>query len=372
MKDFDDFDFDDFEDGGTRREPVDLMPYVRTALKNWKRILIWALCGMVFGIMIGLSTPKTYTSHAVVAPELMTRSTASSGLSTLASLAGVNVNTLALSDAMHPDLYPEIINSTNFYLNLFDMPVTIEKRGTVIQTDLYDYMVNYTRKPWWNYVLGLPRMAISYCKNIFVQKDDFDDAEGHAAVDSLRLTKQQEMVVKQLSKSVKATIEKRTFALSLYVTMQDKMVAANLTNTIIENLKQFVLTYRTEKARENVAYYEGLYEETRAEYLAAQRAAAVYADSHLGGVTQKSRIQLQQLQNEAQLRYQMYNTTAQNLLTARAKVQQEAPVLVVIQPGIAPHYGKPSKVKLGLLWFVVAGAIGSFIILRKDKKNNKA
>ena len=367
MKDFDDFDEFDFDDEGKGREPVDLMPYVRTALKNWKPILIWALCGMAFGILIGLSTPKTYTTRAVVAPELMTRSTASSGLSTLASLAGVNVNTLALSDAMHPDLYPEIIHSTNFYISLFDMPVTIEEKGSVIQTDLYDYIANHTRKAWWSYVAGLPRMAISLCKDIFSREDDFDDAEGHAAVDSLRLTKQQEMVVKELSKNIKASIEKRTFALSLTVTMQDKMVAASLANTIIENLKQFVLTYRTEKARENVAYYEGLYEETRAEYLAAQKAAAVYADSHLGGVTQKSKIQLQQLQNEAQLRYQMYNMTAQNLLTARAKVQQEAPVLVVIQPGIAPHYGKPSKVKLGLLWFVIAGAAGVFFILRKNK-----
>ena len=372
MKDFDDFDFDDFDGEGARREPMDLMPYIRTALKNWKPILIWALCGMAFGILIGLSTPKTYTAKAVVAPELMTRSSASSGLSTLASLAGVNVNTLALSDAMHPDLYPEIINSTNFYIQLFDMPVTIVKKGTVIQTDLYDYIANHTRKPWWIYVFGLPRIAIDLCKGLFCQKDDFDDAEGHFAVDSLRLTKQQEMVVKELSKNIKASVEKRTFALSIRVTMQDNMVAANLANTIIENLKQFVLTYRTEKARENVVYYEGLYEETRAEYLAAQRAAAVYADSHLGGVTQKSKIQLQQLQNEAQLRYQMYNTTAQNLLTARAKVQQEAPVLVVIQPGIAPHYGKPSKVKLGLLWFVVAGAVGTFIILRKDHKSKKA
>ncbi|MCR5548012.1 MAG: chain-length determining protein [Bacteroidales bacterium] len=366
-KEFDDFDFDDFDDGAAAREPIDLKPYIRTALRNWKPILVWAICGMAFGIMIGLSTPKTYTTRAVVAPELVTRATASSGLSTLASLAGLNMNSVALSDAMHPDLYPVIINSTNFYIKLFDMPVTLTKRDSLIHTDLYDYVANHTRKPWWGYVIGFPQMALGSVKSLVVKKDEIDDAEGHDTVDSLRLTKQQENVIKALSKSISASVEKKTFAISVRVTMQDKKVAADLANAIIENLKQFVLEYRTEKARDNVEYYEGLYEETRAEYQAAQKAAAYYADSHLGGVTQSSKIYLQQLQNEAQLRYQMYNTTAQNLLTARAKVQHEAPVLVVIQPGIAPHYGKPSKVKLGLLWFVIGAALGTFVILRKNK-----
>jgi len=370
--DFDEFDFDDFEEGGSKRESIQLMPYIQIALKNWKRILVWALCGVVLGILIGFSTPKTYTAHALVAPELVTRSTLSSGLSTLASLAGVNMNNLALSDAMHPDLYPEIIKSTNFYISLFDMPVEIVRGGEVIQTDLYDYMVNYNRQPWWNYVLGLPHLAMSGVKSLLASKDDLDDAEGHDTVDSLRLTKQQEMVVMALSKCVSASIVKKTFAISLNVTMQDRDVAAQLANAVIERLKQFVCEYRTEKAVETVAYYEVICEEAHAEYLAAQRAAAYYADTHQGVPTQSSRIQLQQLQNEAQLKYQMYNMTAQNLLTSRAKVQQEAPVLLVIQPGVAPHYGKPSKVKLGILWGILAGALGAFLVVRKEMKNTEA
>ena len=373
MRDFDDFDeFEDDERADRNREPVQLLPYLRIALKNWKRILVWAVCGLVFGILIGLSIPKKYTAKALVAPELMTRSTASNGLSTLASLAGVNMNTLALSDAIHPDLYPEIVHSTNFYINLFDMPVTIERRGEVIETDLYDYMVNHTRKPWWNYVLGLPRLALDGIKSLFAEKDAFDDAEGYNQLDSLRLTKQQEMVIQALSKSIVASVEKKTFAISLKVTIQDREVAASLANACIDNLKRFVLTYRTEKARENVVYYEGVCEEAREAYLEAQRAYAYYADSHLGVTTQRSRIQLQQLQNEAQLKYQMYNSTAQNLLAAKAKVQQESPVLLVIQPGIALHYGKPSRVKLGLLWLLIGGALGTFLVLRKEKTSIEA
>lgn len=367
MKEFDEFE----EFDGGYGQSVDLMPYVRKCLQNWKKILLWAVIGGVFGVMIGFSTPRTYTTKAVVAPEIATRSTMSNGLSSLASLAGVNMNTLALTDAMHPDMYPEIIHSTNFFIGLFDMPVTVETKDSLVHTDLYDYVVNYCKAPWWGYVFGLPRRGIDLVKGWFSAKDEFDDAEGHANVDSLRLTRQQEMVVKSLSKNINASVEKRTYVLSLKVTMQDPIIAAQLANAVLDKLQEFVIKYRTEKSRENVEYYQMIYEQTRADYLSAQRQLAYYMDTHQNVTNKSVLVTQQQLQNEAQLRYQMYSQTTQNLLAAEAKVQQESPVLVVIQPGIAPHRGKPSKVRLGLLWFFLGGAAGLCWVLFKKEKTVK-
>lgn len=363
MKEFD--EFDEYESG----EPqIDLMPYVRKALKGWKKILLFAFCGALFGLMIGFSTPKKYTTKAVVAPEIATRSTLGSGVSSLASLAGINMNSLALTDAMHPDMYPAIINSTNFYLRLFDMPVEVATKDSLVHTDLYDYMVNYYKRPWWNAVLGLPFMVTAKIKNLFASKEDsFDDMEGHMVVDSLRLTKQQEMVVKALSRNIEAKVEKKTYVLILRVTMQDRVIAAQLANKILDNLRDFVVTYRTEKARENVDYYQRIHNETKADYLNAQRAYTLYMDTHQGLMSRSSMVYQTQLQNEAQLRFQMYSQTAQNLLAAEAKVQLEAPVLVVIQPGIAPHVGSPSRIKLAILWFIIGGMIGAaLVVVRKE------
>ena len=352
-----DNEFDDFDDRGPANSSLDLKPYYQLAFKNWKKILLWACCGALLGIIIGFSTPKTYTSTAVVAPELATRSTLSSGLSSLANLAGVNMNSLALTDAMHPDLYPVVINSSSFYIGLFDLPVSFTRADSLVNTDLYDYMANYTKSPWYGYVLGVPRLAISAVKGLFVKEDAFEMSEGHDYVDSLRLTRQQENVIKALSKSVKATVAKKTYVLSIDVTLQDPVLAAQVANAVVDHLRQFVVAYRTEKAMESVNYYEKVYEETHADYLTAQRAYAYYVDSHMGSTSKSSQVQQQLLQNEAQVRYQIFYSTAQNLLAARAKVQQEAPVLVVVQRALAPIVGKPSKVKLAMLWFVLGALI---------------
>ena len=169
-----------------------------------------------------------------------------------------------------------------------------------------------------------------------------------------------------LQKSISAAVEKRTYVLSVKVTMQDRVIAARVANMVIEKLKEFVIAYRSEKAKENVEYYQKLYEERRKEYVSAQRAYAYYSDSHQGTSSRSTRIYEQQLQNEAQLHFQMFNQTAQNLIAAEAKAQQEAPVLVVIQQAYAPRKGKPSKVKLAMLWFVL-GALLCFGVLCSKK-----
>jgi uncharacterized protein involved in exopolysaccharide biosynthesis len=196
-------------------------------------------------------------------------------------------------------------------------------------------------------------MGIELVKSLFTKEDEFELTEGHSHVDSLRLTPEQEGVVKALQRSITASVEKRTYVLSVKVKMQDRLIAAQVANAVVENLRQFVVDYRTEKAQENVDYYEKIYEEAHADYLAAQRAYASYVDSHLGSTSKSSQVQQQHLQYEAQIKYQMYNSTAQNLLAAKAKVQQESPVLVVIQRAMAPHNGKPSKVKLAMIWFIL-------------------
>lgn len=362
MKEFD--EFDDFDEGVS--EPIDIKKYVGKILKAWKKVLLFALGGAVFGVIIGLSTPRTYTSKTVVAPELVTRAT-SGGLSTLASLAGVNMNTMALTDAMHPDMYPSIINSTAFYIDLFDMPVVVETKDSLVHTDLYDYMAHYTKHPWWGYIVGLPFMAKDAVFKLFSKPNEAEEAEGHADMDSLRLTREQERVIKALSKCITPSLEKRSYLLSISVTTQDPMISANLANAVVEELKRFVVSYRTEKSRENVEYFQILYEETRDDYLKAQRAYANYMDTHQNIISKGTQVYQQQLQNEAQLRFQMYSQTAQNLMNSEAKLQQEAPVLVVIQPGMAPRLGKPSRAKLAILWFLLGAIAGAvFVCLKKD------
>lgn len=370
-------DFGEFGPQGTAREEgsvgnagteFDLRSIIAKALKGWRTILIWAGCAAALGVVVALSVPKEFTSTAVVAPEITSRAS-SGGLTSLANLAGVNINTMAVTDAMHPDMYPVIINSSTFLMSLLDMPVSVEdKTEGVIDTNLYDYMLNRCKAPWWGVLMGLPMKAKDVVFGWFKKTPDDDvETEGMPADTLLRLSREQEGIVRALAKSIETKVEKKTYILTVRATMQDRMVAANLANKVVENLQQFVIDYRTEKGRMNVDYYQEQTDQAREEYLKAQRAYAYYVDAHQETIRKSYAVETQRLQNEANLRYQMYNSMAQNLMQAEAKVQLETPVLVTIQPALAPNIGHPSRVKTVMLWFflgLLAGAL--WVVWGKD------
>lgn len=345
-------------------EEIDIKKYLRLILGSWKKLLIWAAAGAVIGVIIGLSTPKTYTSTAVVAPELVTRATTGS-LSTLANMAGLNINNVAMTDAMHPDLYPEIINSSSFIVGLFDMPVEFTQRDSVIHTDLYDYVVNYTKVPWYSYVINSPMIVMGLVKKAFSSKTP---VTGHAEVDIVNLTAEQHRAAKMISKAIKSAVEKKTYVLNVSVTLQEPKIASALANRVVKDLTSFVINYRTSKAQQNVEYFQKVFDESKKEYNDIEMQYAEYMDAHQGLSQKKVQIKQKHLQNEVNLKYQLYNSIAQNLQQAKAKVVQESPVLVVVQPGITPVKGSPSTSKTMLAFAFLSTCIGILWVLWRSAK----
>ena len=122
--------------------------------------------------------------------------------------------------------------------------------------------------------------------------------------------------------------------------------------------------YRTEKARQDLEYYETLYEEAKQNYFASQQRYAGYVDRNQGVVLQRVRTEQERLQNEMNLNYQLYNACAQQLQAAKAKVQQETPVFTIINPPQVPlKRSKPSKVTILLACVFLGACIAAVWVL---------
>lgn len=70
-----------------------------------------------------------------------------------------------------------------------------------------------------------------------------------------------------------------------------------------------------------------LYKERQQEYYVAQKKYADYVDTHDNLILQSVRAEQERLQNDMNLAYQVYSQVANQLQVARAKVQEEKPVL---------------------------------------------
>ena len=136
------------------------------------------------------------------------------------------------------------------------------------------------------------------------------------------------------------------------VTLQNPKVAAVVADSVVRKLQEYIIDYRTSKAKEDCLYLEKLFKERQQEYYDAQKKYADYMDSHDNIVLQSVRAEQERLQNDMSLAYQVYSQVANQLQVARAKVQEEKPVFAIVEPAVIPLYPSGISRKVYVLAFI--------------------
>ena len=345
---------------------IDLMEYVR---KLWDaRLLLIKVAGIaaIVGVIIAFTTPKEYTVNVTLAPE--SSKTGGSGLSGIASMLGVGgMNVSSDADALHVTLYPDIVSSTPFILDLLDTPVsTINEEEA--DTTLAGYLKEYTKTPLISTIISLPFKAVNGIISLFKSESDIVNEK----IDPFRLTKAQAKTVGGIRKLVVANVDKKTGVTTISVTMQDPLVAAILTDTVVVKLKEHITKYRVSKAEENCLYWEQLNEQRKSEYYQRQKDYAEYVDTNKNIVLQSVLIERERLQNEMNLALQVYTNVATQLQMAKAKVQEAKPVFAIVEPASVPLLpsGTSRKMILIVVVFMAVAGASAWILFGKDLWEN--
>lgn len=344
---------------------IDLMEYARKLWAARKLLLKVAGIAAVVGVIIALTTPKQYTVNVTLAPEMSKSGGSSlSGIASMLGVGGLNMGNDA--DALNVTLYPNIVSSTPFILDLMDTPVrTLDEEQP--DTTLVGYLEEYTSSSLMGTVMSLPGKAIGGIMSLF-KGEDKEEASG---INPFQLTQEQANLVEGLKKQIVANVDKKTGVTTVSVTMQDPLVAAILTDTVIVKLKEHITKYRVSKAEEDCKYWEQLNDQRRDEYHAKQKLYANYVDANKNVVLQSVRIEQERLQNDMNLAYQVYSNVATQLQMAKAKVQEAKPVFAVVEPATVPLIPSGTSRKMiliGIVFLAVAGA-AAWILFGQDLWN---
>ena len=320
----------------------------------WKRrslIIKCCVAGVVLGLIVGFSIPKTYKAKAVFTPETQQR--VGAGVSSIASMMGVSLDNSM--DAIDVEMYPDVVGSTPFLYNLLDLQV--RTKDGKIDTTLTEYILNHQKKAWWNHVMAAP------FKLVALMMPDKEEEEEQELV-MTNLPKAERRVMKHLRKEINVLVDKKTGMTSMSIRMQDPYVAATVLEAVVENLKTYVSDYRTSKARQDVENLSVICEERRQDYYAAQQAYAKYTDANKNVVLNSTKAEAQRLQQEMNLAYQVYSQVATQLEGARIKVQQDKPVFAVLEPVTVPYKKlAPSKAKILVVFTLLSACLAAAWIL---------
>jgi hypothetical protein len=346
-----------------QEDEIDIMEYI---VKLWKKrslIIRWGCVGAVIGLIIGLSLPATYKSSVTFAPE--TTGNMGSSVSGLAAMMGVSIDNS--SDAISIEMLPDVVHSTPFIVDLFDIPVQFERNDSVITTSLYNYMITYQKKPWWSPILKAPQKAIKWCKSLF-KKENKPAAKGNGKGTEKRniinLSKKERMVVAYFAEEISVSTDKKTGKALIELELQDPLVVYTVVQAIVDNYKEYMSEYRTSKTHQDVVNLTKIYHERKADYHKSQQTYAKFVDANKNVILQSVQAEQERLQQEMSLAYQIYSQVATQLESARIKEQETKPVFVVLEPAVIPDMkSAPSKAKLLILLALLSGCFASAWVL---------
>lgn len=306
---------------------IDVVALALKVLKEWKLLLIMMGIGAVVGVIVALATPKIYTANVVLAPEMSSSGLGmSENLGDIASSFGIDLGTKSSIDAIYPELYPEIFASTDFIIGLFTVPVRLMKDNT---TKTYkEHILKDTKIPFWNY----PKVWLA---TLLKKKEP--QIGSNAKSDPFKISKNDSELCEAIRGCISCLVDKKTSVISISIQDQDPLVAAIMADTLQFRLQEYITNYRTKKARIDYDYYKKLYRESKIEYIKAQQLYASYSDANQDVMLQSFKAKTDNMENEMQLRYNIYNQNATQLQLAQAKIQERTPAFTVIDKAKMPY-----------------------------------
>ena len=148
---------------------------------------------------------------------------------------------------------------------------------------------------------------------------------------------------------------------------QDPLVCATLADTARVRLQEFIIKYRTNKARIDLDYTKQLYAEAKQNYDNARKSYAVYSDANQELVLESYKAKLENLENEMQLQYNNYQQISQQLQLARAKLQERTPAFTTLQSATVPiKPAGPKRMIFVAFMMFVTFVVTALYVYKKD------
>ncbi len=234
-------------------EGLDIMALVRNLWEGRKTIIIVTAIFIALGLVAALTMKRSYTVTSTMVPQMKSRS--SSSLSSLASLAGIDLGMSNTGSDLSPLIYPQIVSSVPFRRELMYTPLHYEKADTMVS--MYTYAKEYNKPTVMSYILkytiGLPGTLLGMLRK---EKPEPAILSAASATDSVPrpivINKDEERMIKAIGQDVTLAVDKKEGYLTLTVNGMEPVQTADLAIKAQELLQAEVTRFRTEKAEPKI------------------------------------------------------------------------------------------------------------------------
>ena len=242
------------------------------------------------------------------------------------------------------------MSDNKFVSELFN--IKVRTADGEVNTTYAKYILEHTKLPWWGY-------AIAAAKSLLPKKSGTVVAGKGDKFDPYCMSRDEDDLANAVRASISIGVDKKTGVIGIATAAQDPLVCKILADSTRRILLDYITNYRTNKARTDMAYYHNLLVEAKADYERARQLYASYSDANSDVVLASFRSKQEDLENEMQLKFNVYSTVSAQYQEAKARVQERTPAFTLLKGAAVPI--KASKPKR--MFFVLAMTLlAAFVI----------
>ena len=341
----------------------------RALLKYKFLIAITALLFAVLGALYSLTINNEYEATVKMVPESADSKSGGGmagglgGLSSLAGLAGINIGGATGVDAIQPAMYPNIVSSIPFLQELVNAKIYNPKikKWQVLRDYLKEHQSNAPIKLYDSEKLEEER-AQKELSDYDLKDLNVPTTPGQK-IDFINIDIKEAQILKKLASYIKVEVDKKTMFLSITCTLQNPVIAANLTSIVQSQLTKYIVNYRTEKVRKEMEFLISRQSEAKKRYDQALFTYSNYKDQNRNRFLNVAKTQEKKLQYEVDLAFNLYSSLTSQLSEAQIKVQKETPIFKVLEPAQVPLSRSSPKRSLITIGAMFIGIFVSLVIV---------
>jgi len=351
----------------SEEDSIDLITLLKQLWSARKFIVKATLIFTVIGLFVAIFSAKQYTSSTTFVPIGQGKSSGGN-LGGLASLAGINLGRGSDNGGkISPELYPQIVNSIPFQLELINTPLKIEEQDSLVSykeyyTNIYKPGVLSSIK---KYTLGLPGVIISSLRGEVLEKKLTKENK------IIHVSQEESEIILQLEKQVTLEVNAEEGFVSIAATLPEALASAQLALKAQELLQQYALNFKTQKSIEQLSYIEERFLEKKKEFDTVKMKLALFQDRNNAINTAVGKTKLLQLQSDYNLSLTVYTELAKQLETQRLQVKEDTPIFTVLKPVTVPTVKSSPKRSLILIIYLFLGVVLSmgFVLIKEPILN---
>lgn len=339
-------------------QEIDLVELIqRMWVNRWLIVKITAVF-MVLGVLVALFSPKVFTASCDVVPQT-SKSGPSSSMSSLAALAGINLNAVQSAESLSPNVYENIMGSTTFRKELMQTMIDFEEVGHPVS--FFDYytseeynkpgVLSYVKK----YTIGLPFTILNAIRGEQPEPDYSGVGGDSNAIETISKDEYDAMQI--LGESIGISLDDKKGYVTITASMPEAVAAAQMAQATLTLLQRYITEFKIEKVQSNLDFVQERFDEAKRNFEDVQARRARLRDANMNTTRYSARTEMERLDAEYTLAQGVYTSLAQQLEQAKISVKETTPILTVIKPVTVPYQrSKPQRAMI-LFAFTFLGAV---------------